>query len=243
MSNVQNDIPDIGREYIEFLKEKKQATSSNILMYGSTVYGMVSHDLDISFIVRSFNQEEYEKIRERTIEFQTSHNMELDQEVPYSSKLVYTDSDVEFMLKNTPFQRVNGIYVISPIEKTPEFLSSKEMKYRLLLNILTTRSILLQGDKAKIEAYKQKAWDLLVQVIISYNQLSEIDIDHFLKLLYRDEKSNQEGEMFLGYKTNIRQKQLDLEEDCERTLERLAKEGKIKKQSSRKFSINEQWER
>ena len=117
------------------------------------------------------------------------------------------------------------------------------MKYRLLLNILTTRSILLQGDKAKIEAYKQKAWDLLVQVIISYNQLSEIDIDHFLKLLYRDEKSNQEGEMFLGYKTNIRQKQLDLEEDCERTLERLAKEGKIKKQSSRKFSINEQWER
>ncbi|MCI9246898.1 MAG: FHIPEP family type III secretion protein [Clostridia bacterium] len=240
---MQNDIPDIGREYIEFLKEKKQATSSNILMYGSTVYGMVSHDLDISFIVRSFNQEEYEKIRERTIEFQTSHNMELDQEVPYSSKLVYTDSDVEFMLKNTPFQRVNGIYVISPIEKTPEFLSSKEMKYRLLLNILTTRSILLQGDKAKIEAYKQKAWDLLVQVIISYNQLSEIDIDHFLKLLYRDEKSNQEGEMFLGYKTNIRQKQLDLEEDCERTLERLAKEGKIKKQSSRKFSINEQWER
>ena len=240
---MQNDIPDIGREYIEFLKEKKQATSSNILMYGSTVYGMVSHDLDISFIVRSFNQEEYEKIRERTIEFQTSHNMELDQEVPYSSKLVYTDSDVEFMLKNTPFQRVNGIYVISPIEKTPEFLSSKEIKYRLLLNILTTSSILLQWEKAKIEEYKKKAWDLLVQVIISYNQLSEIDIDHFLKLLYRDEKSNQEGEMFLGYKTNIRQKQLDLEEDCERTLERLAKEGKIKKQSSRKFSINEQWER
>lgn len=240
---MQNDIPDIGKEYIEFLKEKKQDTSANILMYGSTVYGMVSHDLDISFIVRSFNPEEYKKIKARTIEFQTSHNMELDQEVPYSSKLVYTNSDVECMLKNTPFQKVNGIYVISPIEKTPEFLSSKEMKYRLLLNILTTRSILLQGDKAKIEAYKQRAWDLLVRVIISYNQLSEIDIDHFLKLLYRDEKTNQEGKMFLGYKTNIRQKQLDLEEDCERALERLAKEGKIKKQSSKKFSINEQWER
>lgn len=240
---MQNDMPDIGREYIEFLKEKKQYTSSNILMYGSTVYGMVSHDLDISFIVRSFNQEEYEKIKARTIEFQTSHNMELDQEVPYSSKLVYTDSDVEYMLKNSPFQKANGIYVISPIEKTEEFLNSKEMKYRLLLNILTTRSILLQGDKAKIEAYKQRAWDLLVKVIISYNQLSEIDIDYFLKLLYRDEKTNQEGELFLGYKTNIRQKQLDLEEDCESALERLSKEGKLKKQSSRRFSINEQWEK
>lgn len=240
---MKNDIPDIGKEYIEYLQEKKPNTSSNILMYGSTVYGIVSHDLDISFIVRSFDQDVYERIKTRTIEFQIKHNMELDQEVPYASKLVYTDSDIECMLRNTPFQKVNGIYVISPIEKTPEFLSSKEMKYRLLLNILTTRSILLQGDKARIEVYKQKAWDLLVQVIISYNQLSEIDIDHFLKLLYRDEKTNQEGEMFLGYKTNIRQKQLDLEEDCERALERLAKEGKIKKQSSKKFSINEQWER
>lgn len=240
---MQNDIPDIGREYIEFLKEKKQDTSQNILMYGSTVYGKVSHDLDISFIVKRFNQNEYEQIKARTIEFQTSHNMKLDQEVPYSSKLVYTDSEVECMLGNTPFQKVNGIYVISPIKKTPEFLGSKEMKYRLLLNILTTRSILLQGNKAKIEDYKQKAWDLLVRVIVSYNQLSEIDIDHFLKLLYRDEKTCQEGEMFLGYKTNIKQKQLDLEEDCERALERLAKDGKLKKQSSRKFSINEQWER
>lgn len=53
------------------------------------------------------------------------------------------------MLRNSPFKKVNGIYVISPIEKTKEFLGSKEMKYRLLLNILTTRFSLLQGDVKK----------------------------------------------------------------------------------------------
>ena len=83
----------------------------------------------------------------------------------------------------------------------------------------------------------------MVEIIISYNKLSEIDLEHFIQLLYRDEKTKKDGEMFLGYKTNIKQKQLDLEDDCERTFERLVKEGKMKKQSSRQFRITEEWEK
>lgn len=236
-------IPDIGKEYIEYMNEETKNKDSDILLYGSTVYGKVSSDLDISFIVKKFNVKEYERIRDLTIKFQKQHNMNLDEEVPYSSKLVYSNSDVEYMLKNTPFKKINGIYRITPIEKTREFLSSKEMKYRLLLNILTTRSLLLQGDKQRIDSYKQRAWDVLVKVIISYNELSEIDLDDFIKLLYKDEKTNQDEEMFLGYKTNIKQKKLDLEDDCERTFDRLVKEGKLQKQSPRQFKASEEWER
>ncbi len=240
---MKTDIPYIGEEYVEYVGKETKHINPDILLYGSTVYGKVSSDLDISFIVKKFDSKDYEKIKNLTIEFQKQHKMNLDEEVPYSSKLVYTDSDVEYMLKNTPFKKVNGVYRISPIEKTPQFLGSKEMKYRLLLNILTTRSLTLQGDTEKIDIYKQKAWDLLVKIIISYNELSEIDLDHFIKLLYKDEKTNQDGEMFLGYKTNIKQKQLDLEDDCERTFDRLVKEGKLKKQASRQFKPNEDWER
>lgn len=240
---MKEKMPNIGKEYIEYVEEEVKRTNPDIILYGSAVYGKISSDLDISFIVKKFNSEDFEKIKKLTINFQKSHNMDLDEEVPYASKLIYTDADVEFMLKHTPFKKENGIYRIKPIEKTQEFLSSKEMKYRLLLNILTTHSLTLRGNKSKIDNYKQKAWELLVKVIISYNELSEIDLDHFIELLYRDEKTNMDGEMFLGYKTNIRQKQLDLEEDCERTFERLAKEGKLKKQSSRKFITNEDWER
>ena len=236
-------MPNIGKEYVEYVGKEIKHMNPDILLYGSTVYGKITNDLDISFIVKKFNSKDYEKIKNLTIEFQHQHKMNLDEEVPYSSKLIYTDSDVEYMLRNSPFKKVNGIYRISPIEKTIKFLSSKEMKYRLLLNILTTRSLILQGDKEKIDVYKQKAWDLLVKIIISYNELSEIDLDNFIKLLYKDEKTNQDGEMFLGYKTNIKQKQLDLEDDCERTFDRLVKEGKLKKQSPRKFKLNEDWER
>ena len=240
---MKNYIPDIGREYIEYMSGETKKTNPDILLYGSTVYGKISSDLDVSFIVKKYKKDDYQRIKQLTIECQKKHNMSLDEEVPYSSKLVYTDSDVENMLKNTPFRKVNGIYIITPIEKTPEFLSSKEMKYRLLLNILTTRSLTLQGDDKKIDNYRQKAWDLLVKVIISYNELSEVDLDHFIQLLYRDEKTDRRGEMFLGYKTNIKQKQLDLEDDCERTFDRLVKKGKFKKQPSGKFKPSEDWER
>ncbi len=240
---MKNDIPDIGKEYVEYMSEETKKSNPDILLYGSTVYGKISSDLDVSFIVKRFDNDEYERIKKLTIDFQKQHKMNLDDEVPYSSKLVYTDADVENMLKNTPFRKVNGIYRITPIEKTPEFLSSKEMKYRLLLNILTTRSLTLQGDDEKIDAYRQKAWDLLVRIIISYNELSEVDLEHFIQLLYRDEKTDRDGEMFLGYKTNIKQKQLDLEDDCERTFDRLVKNGKLKKQPSGKFKPSEDWER
>ena len=146
---MQTYIPEIGKEYIEYMSEETKHINPDILLYGSTVYGKVSSDLDISFIVKKFDIKDYERIKNLTIEFQKQHEMNLDEEVPYSSKLVYTDSDVEYMLRNTPFKKVNGVYRITPIEKTPEFLSSKEMKYRLLLNILTTRSLTLQGNKEK----------------------------------------------------------------------------------------------
>ena len=240
---MKTEIPEIGKEYIEYVNEETKKINPDILLYGSTVYGKISSELDISFIVKKYDKEEYEKIKNLTMEFQRKHGMNLDEEVPYSSKLVYTDADVEDMLKNSPFKKVNGIYRITPIEKTPEFLGSKEMKYRLLLNILTTRSLLLQGDTQKIDTYKQKAWDLLVKIIISYNELSEIDLDHFIQLLYKDEKTNQDEEMFLGYKTNIKQKQIDLEDDCERTFDRLVKEGKLKKEAPRQFKASDEWER
>lgn len=240
---MEKEIPKIGQEYVEFMNEETKHINPNILLYGSTVYGKVSSDLDISFIVKKFSPEDYERIRDLTIDFQKQHHMNLDEEVPYTSKLVYTEHDVDYMLKNTPFQKVNGIYRITPIEKSSEFLSSKEMKYRLLLNILTTRSLTLKGDERKIDNYKEKAWDLLVHIIISYNELSEVDLDRFIDLLHKDEKTHQDEEMFLGYKTNIKQKRLDLEDDCERTFHRLVKEGKLRKQSARQFETSDDWER
>lgn len=239
---MDTKIPQIAQDYIDYLNDAVSELDPDILLYGSTVYGKVSSDLDVSMIVKKFTQKDFKRIEELTKKFQIEHDMTLDDEVPYSSKLVYTEAEVEYMLRNSPFKKVNGIYRISPIEKTTEFLSSEEMKYRLLLNILTTRSLTLRGNSKRIDTYRQKAWDLLVRVILSYNELSEVDLDRFIGLLHKDEKSNQEGEMFLGYKTNIHQKMIDLQDDCERTFNRLLNEGKVIKVSKTRYKVSDAWQ-
>lgn len=232
---------NLGEEFVDYIKKDVKSLDPSILLYGSTVYGKVSSDLDIAFIVQDFSEQDFKKIRNLSVDFQKMHGMQLDQEVPYESKLVYREREVEQMLKSSPFKKENGIYRISPIQKTKEFLSSKEMKYRLLLNILTTRSMLLTGNKVKIDDYKKKAWDLLVNIIISYNNLTEVQIDKFIEMLYKDPKTKQDGEMFLGYKTNIPQKKIDLEDDCERTFYRLEKEGKMVKKAPNTYVPNDEF--
>jgi len=238
---MKNDIPYLGQKYVECIESTVDALDPNILLYGSTVYGVVSSDLDISMIVKDYSPDDYERIKEKTIRFQREHNMDLDEEVPFSSKLIYRTDDVRDMIENTPFKKVNGIYRITPVEKNSTFLSSKEMKYRLLLNILTTRSLLLRGDSQEINDYRQQAWDTLTRVILSYNSISEMDIDRFLSLLSRDEKNNLEGEMFLGYKSNIPQKKVDLREDADMALQRLVAKGKAHKNSSGIYVFDKDW--
>lgn len=239
---MNDDGVKLGKEYVKYISGINHLEPS-VLMYGSTVYGKISSDLDVSLVVKDFSREDFDKLKRMTIDFQRQNGLSLDEEVPYESKLMYREADVEEMLKNSPFQKIDGVYKITPVEKSKDFLSSKEMKYRLLLNILTTRSLLLAGDSEKIKAYKQKAWELLVDVIISYNKLEEVKIDHFLELLYKDEKTGHEGEMFLGYKDNIPQKKIDLAEDCESTFRRLAQEGKMRRIDTDRYILAKDKER
>lgn len=240
---MNDDGIKLGKDYTRYISSVVDRLEPSVLMYGSTVYGKVSSDLDISLIVRDFNKQDFEKLKKMTIDFQKGNGLSIDEEVPYESKLMYKESEVEEMLKDSPFEKVDGVYRITPIEKNKEFLSSKEMKYRLLLNILTTRSLLLTGDSEKVKNYKQKAWELLVDIIMSYNKLSEVTIDHFIELLHKDKFTGREGEMFLGYKDNIPQKVADLEEDCEKSFRQLEEEGKMKKVSSHVYIKSKDWER
>ena len=88
---MKADIPAIGKEYVEYMSEEIKSINLDILLYGATGQGRVSSELDISFIVEKFDSKDYEKIKNLTLEFQKQHKVNLDEEVPYSSKLIYTD--------------------------------------------------------------------------------------------------------------------------------------------------------
>lgn len=228
-------------EYLNYIKPIILSMNPDILLYGSTIYGIETSDLDVAFITLDFNKQEFERLKNATIQFQNDFGMTLDEEVPYSNKLIYKQSEVEDMLKKSPFKRVNGIYQITPVEINEEYFSSKEMKYRLLLNILTTRSVLIQGNKERIDNYRKKAWELLIKIVISYNRIYETEIDQFLELLYQDKKNQVKGEDFLGYKRTHDETMIYLKEDCEEALYQLAQQDKVKILSKSRFKVNEKW--
>ena len=60
---MKANMPNIGREYVEYVNEETKNMNPDILLYGSTVYGKVSSDLDITFIVKKFDSKDYEKLK------------------------------------------------------------------------------------------------------------------------------------------------------------------------------------
>lgn len=223
---MNNELPEIASNFLKHVMPILQSLEDpSVLIYGSTAYGKTSSDLDVCFVCESYSNDILEELKLKTIQFQLENNMVLDAEVPYENKLIYTYSEIDNTLKFPPFKYINGKYELTPIQKNKIYMHSEEMKYRLLLNILTTRSKLIFGNEKRIQAYKCIAWEKLIKIIISYNNLTEINITTLLPLLYKDFKTGAEGEMFLGYKKNIPQKQLDLKEDCSKALLRLQENG------------------
>ena len=101
-------------EYLNYIKSIISNMTPDILVYGSIIYGIETSDLDVAFITLDFNQNDFEKIKNATIQFQKEYGMPLDEEVPYSNKLIYRQSEVEDMLTYSPFKKINGIYQIAP---------------------------------------------------------------------------------------------------------------------------------
>lgn len=232
---MKSTIPSIGLSYLSYISPLLKKLHPYVLLYGSSAYGKTSSDLDVCLIAKDYSDKDLNMLKRLTIAFQLENNMSLDAEVPYENKLIYRESEIQTLLSHPPFSKIDGIYQLTPVKKTKEYMHSDEMKYRLLLNVLTTHSIVIFGNEKEVLKYKNQAWDLLIQMVISYHQLNEFTLNDFLHYLYKDKNTGLEGELYLGYKTNIPQKQIDLRNDCLQALTRLEETKKISKISNTSF--------
>ena len=120
-----------------------------VIYYGSNIYNESCSDLDLCLIFKKkLSKVVQQKLINKTIEFQKNNNLRIDEEIPFTNKLVYTIDEIEDIFINSPFIE-NGKYKLDDIVKSKEFLSSTIMKKRLMLNILTTDHKVL-NDKHKI---------------------------------------------------------------------------------------------
>lgn len=89
-----------------------------------------------------------------------------------------------------------------------KFLSSKEMRQRLLLNILTTDHLTVGKSTIK---YEEEAFKIIVNIIIKYFNIDNKSEKDILKCMYTNKYTGASGEMYLGYKKNFRQKEIYLQ--------------------------------
>ncbi len=193
----------ICKDYIDLIKKKYKDYVDTIIIYGSNIYNISSSDLDVCLIVNKSDSKIKEKLINETINFHKLNGLKIDEEIPFDNKLIYTWDEILCTLSNSPFYQ-NGKYEIKDIIKSKEFLTSNEMKQRLLLNILTTDHIAIGKD---IEKYEKKAFSIIVNTIIKYYNLNNPSYLEILDCMYSNKYTGSEGEMYLGYKKKYQQKE------------------------------------
>ncbi len=187
------------KSYIDKINTDLGSYNPTIVTYGSIVNNNLNSDFDVCIILNNYNTNIIETISNLTIEFHIDHNLKLDNEVPFSIKTIYSFEDIETVINTPPFKIVDNKYLLNGIKKTSDYLSSKEIKLRLLFNILTTPTKVIQGDSNKFNKLKNRAFDKLLLIELSYLNNSFTTIDTLINALNKNYFGNEIGKDYLGY--------------------------------------------
>ncbi|MEG0793565.1 MAG: hypothetical protein RSD55_05830 [Lachnospiraceae bacterium] len=197
-------------EYNKLIHDGFDKYHPMVIAYGSNCYGDSKSDLDVCIIVdNTFDKEK--EIISKTINFSKIHSLRIDTEIPYENKLIFTYDEVREILSKNIFLNNKNKFEILDIQKDSDFLSSNEMRSRLLLNILTTDHVVTNGNREFVRKCEEKSWNILMDALIScYSLNNESTIDKYLEHMYRNPYTGKSGEDYLGYKKHYPRKDIYL---------------------------------
>lgn len=176
--------------------------NSYVIFYGGSIYKKLSHsDIDLAIITTEPSRSLSKLLESFIIDLHRRHNLHIDTEVPYSNKLLYAKADIETALALECFVEQNSTsYKVPRVKKNSEFLSSPEIKARLILNALTTPHEF--WGNATTSASDEIRADLAITVLsiglIGKPEFSRDELESCLVL----SEHGEEGELYLGYKTD-----------------------------------------
>lgn len=173
----------------------------DVIVYGSGAYEGKDLSSDLDVMVFLNNDLNIQRMRDFSITMQrlhVDHGLRIDEEVPYENKLVITSADLSASLRGEGFKWNGGRMIVPQVVKSSTFLSSPSIRYRLIVNILTSPTFGLFGESFEKES--QDAFDLLVDGLIG-DQWVDMKDDEIYAILLGQPPLN--GEMFLGYKDTV----------------------------------------
>ena len=196
-----NKTDVLTKELTKFLNDHFNNRDHFACIYGSHASGhsTLKSDFDIVVAFDLPTDQDYKNILNFLIKLHTDNNLPLDNEVPYSNKIVVSYQDFEYATNLKGIKKENELYQVPSIKKTTLFLSSLEMRWRLLFNILTSPHIIVSGNTKTYQLMRDKAEQALVSLAINLTQKRNPTISELLDRLLQG-KYGEEGELYLGYK-------------------------------------------
>ena len=186
-------------EIIEFVSTIMKDEPYICLLYGSfhEVFNETT-DLDLCVYADDLTIEQRKWIAIEVENLHKKYGLFLDSDMKYINKTAFCRNDIDILEKSPPFLTENGLLVLTPVKYNRNFLDSTQMRLRLLLNIFTTNSILIDGDSTLFERTVDEMYDILLSIISRTSQklLSEDQI--FERLLY-DSSKKYTYKSYLGY--------------------------------------------
>lgn len=189
-------IEKFKKELFPFIQNKNDL----VILYGSSAYSTQINDLDVCIITQSVDDITIDKLSNFIREFHLTNNLSIDEEIPYKNKITYTYNEINQMFSKPPIPIIDEHYHLSSTIRSPWFLETREMRFRLILNILTTRIDLLYGDEDTLKNYVEKAWIVLTKVVFSNSYNIGLSVDEFLHTITVNPCGGKNGSDYLGYK-------------------------------------------
>jgi hypothetical protein len=90
-------------------------------------------------------------------------------------------------------------YTINPITYDKKFLASRELRLRIILNVLTTPNVYIYGDRVKYVNFTQEAEKAIIRLARGLTSEKNPNKEEILRVLLNG-KNKEEGQAHLGYK-------------------------------------------
>lgn len=172
-----------------------------VCVYGSYASGHHTEksDMDVFIALEEHNVTDFEKAKDFLIDLHERYGLCLDDEVPYENKLIVSYEDVRKAVELRSFLTDGTRYVVPLVKKEADFLTSPEVRWRLILNALTSPHVCVCGNGETYEAFKVGAETSIVCLARGLVEQKNATPGELLEALLSG-PSEEEGEMYLGYK-------------------------------------------
>lgn len=193
----------IFRELKVFCKDHFRNRDYFALVYGSYASNDFTENSDLDFFIATDKRdaEDFIKVRDFIVDLHNRNSLRINEEVPYENKLIVSYKDAVDALNLKAFIRRGARYVIPPVTADEEFLSSREVRFRIILNALTSPNRFICGNRNKYNSFKKEAEKSIIKLAYGIADVEKPTKEEILNVLLRG-SNGEEGGDYLGYRNH-----------------------------------------